>query len=459
MAAKKAKSTNKETNSTPTVKVNASALCQDGKEVRIEMRYVELGLVQALRPDVDISLHNIYLDRITLGTGATKLEFESPNTGEMAEHYESLDDGKCQVGVSEFVIVHTDGLISVGDRDRLLKSTGKTCGASLSFRVNGESDALVEGKDFKWLRRFKFIIVSSSLEGEEDERLKPNEPALQPAAAQSGNEVAVAKSFIAQFVAKAGSAFVNLYSRDWLLSAQTASATASNEVWAERLPTSEVRFNAFITEFGEGCLGHLLAFVPTEKQRLGLSKKFPNAFVSDFPPAVGLINLKTSQILCFGLGKEGGLFTEHFPSYVGQPSFYEALNISGVPFNDVELNITENAFARDFIALDHCGIVQQLISACLIYGYYSRELIQNHPRCPDPSWIEDEINSPDVVPNQWSMWPGLRKSDLPEHLKQVRILVADRDYERGTLSAILPELCAFKLDPDHYNPDLVKFCL
>ena len=39
MAAKKAKSTKKETNSTPTVKVNASALCQDGKEVRIEMRY------------------------------------------------------------------------------------------------------------------------------------------------------------------------------------------------------------------------------------------------------------------------------------------------------------------------------------------------------------------------------------------------------------------------------------
>ena len=169
----------------------------------------------------------------------------------MAEHYESLDDGKCEVGVSEFVIVHTDGLISVGDRDRLLKSTGKTCGASLSFRVNGESDALVEGKDFKWLRRFKFIIVSSSLEGEEEERLKPNELALQPAAAQSGNEVAVAKSFIAQFVAKAGSAFVNLYSRDWLLSAQTASATASNEVWAERLPTNEVRFNEFITEFGE----------------------------------------------------------------------------------------------------------------------------------------------------------------------------------------------------------------
>lgn len=133
-----------------TSKLTKYVPCTDGKGLEIEVFPIEPGRVRVLRKGLDLGSHYIYLDAISLQSGSSTLTIQQPNTSQMSEFWNDDGDGVFTVGVSEQILVHPD-IMSLNERSQLLRSVGRIGTATLSFRKDGDSPALVEGRDFEVL--------------------------------------------------------------------------------------------------------------------------------------------------------------------------------------------------------------------------------------------------------------------------------------------------------------------
>jgi len=184
------KSTVRKSTKKPGTRKAASPSLED-KDVRVELSLAEPGVVRVLRQGLDLSKFYQYLDALILATGSTAFTYNSIRTEEMSEQWEDNEDGTFLVWICGPVNVHPSiscsksesGAIkresgfpgdpkgtyswervwSEAERNELAEASGSQCEVRLTFRADGESPALEEGKDIQWIKPCLLTIDSAEL--------------------------------------------------------------------------------------------------------------------------------------------------------------------------------------------------------------------------------------------------------------------------------------------------------
>ena len=159
--------------------------------VRIELSRAEPGVVRILKRGTNLAKFYQYLDTLSIASGSGTVIYNSIGTEEMEEQWEHNEDGTFSVWICGPVTVHPMVACSKGEsgatkwwsgfmqdrkgkeswqrtwteseRDQLAESAGSQCEARLTFRADGDSPALEEGKDIEWLKPCILTIDSAEL--------------------------------------------------------------------------------------------------------------------------------------------------------------------------------------------------------------------------------------------------------------------------------------------------------
>lgn len=172
---KKTSTAKKATRADPTVRPRARAgspasgarICDDQRAVRLEVQVGDPGIVRSLTAGLDLSKYYIYLDSIAVEQCGAEPRFNSLITNEMSEEWEAFD-GLYRVSVWGSLVVLTDGVATTAVRKALLDAGGGAGSGRMSFRLTGDSDPLVEGTDFEWVKPFQFEVCDPELIGPDE---------------------------------------------------------------------------------------------------------------------------------------------------------------------------------------------------------------------------------------------------------------------------------------------------
>lgn len=162
------------------------------KAIEVQLTVCRPGVIEVLRPNLHIGRFMQYLEGLVLAEddGRALIVYPEIWTELMEEHWEELDETHFEVFVCGSVIVRGSMNGRLGsmktwrrkgyfpeetgktyvtrewtrqERQALLDAVGQPVQARLKFRENGDSPALREGADFKWIRPCLLAIKRAKL--------------------------------------------------------------------------------------------------------------------------------------------------------------------------------------------------------------------------------------------------------------------------------------------------------